>query len=308
VGAGGSAAWEGEWVSDREGFEEAVDRVLRALRPGEVVTYGEVADEAGFPRRARAVGQLLAGSDGRYPWWRVVTSTGRLVPGHEVEHARRLRDEGHHVEHNRVVPPAADTASDRFDQAYFDRWYRDEGFGDRARLDRKVDHAIGTAEYLLERPIRSVLDLGCGEGAWQPAVKRRRPDATYVGVDPSRYAIERYGKRRNLHQARFGDFRRALDPAFGRYDLIVCIDVLGYVPDREVQLGLASVAALLDGVALIEVYTTDDDIVGDVDEFRRRRPSTYERWFATAGLQRVGPHLYVSERFAPTLATFEQPL
>jgi methylated-DNA-protein-cysteine methyltransferase related protein len=75
-------------------FEAAVERVLRTLRPGDLVTYGEVAEEAGYPGRARAVGNLLAkGGDG-LPWWRVVTSTGRLVPGHEREHARRLKAEG----------------------------------------------------------------------------------------------------------------------------------------------------------------------------------------------------------------------
>ena len=26
---------------------------------------------------------------GSYPWWRVVTAAGRLVPGREAEHARR---------------------------------------------------------------------------------------------------------------------------------------------------------------------------------------------------------------------------
>jgi len=37
---------------------------------------------------------VLASSDGTLPWWRVVTATGRLVPGNEPEHARRLRAEG----------------------------------------------------------------------------------------------------------------------------------------------------------------------------------------------------------------------
>jgi methylated-DNA-protein-cysteine methyltransferase related protein len=86
-------------------FERAVARVLDALQPGEVVTYGEVASEAGRPGAARAVGAVLAGSDGRYPWWRVVTSTGRLVPGHEREHARLLRGEGVAVRNGRVVGP-----------------------------------------------------------------------------------------------------------------------------------------------------------------------------------------------------------
>lgn len=75
-------------------FSRAVVQVLERLRPGEVVTYGEVAAEAGYPGAARAVGALLAASDGELPWWRVVTSSGRLVPGHEAEQRRRLAAEG----------------------------------------------------------------------------------------------------------------------------------------------------------------------------------------------------------------------
>lgn len=85
-----------------DSFEDAVDRVLRALEPGELVTYGDVADEAGYPGAARAVGRVLATSGGEYAWWRVVTASGRLVPGHEEEHARRLRGEGIEVVGGRV--------------------------------------------------------------------------------------------------------------------------------------------------------------------------------------------------------------
>ncbi len=88
-----------------EGFEAAADRVLRALQPGDLVTYGEVAAEAGFPGAARAVGRLLATSGGAYPWWRVVNAAGRLVPGHEAEHARRLTAEGVEVTDGRVRRP-----------------------------------------------------------------------------------------------------------------------------------------------------------------------------------------------------------
>jgi len=58
-----------------------------------LATYGEVAEEAGFPGAARAVGNVLARNEG-LPWWRVVSSTGRLVPGHERVQAQRLRAEG----------------------------------------------------------------------------------------------------------------------------------------------------------------------------------------------------------------------
>ena len=86
---------------ERGAFEQRVSQVIRSLRPGDVATYGEVAAEAGYPGAARAVGGVLARSDG-LPWWRVVAANGRLVPGHEAEHARRLRAEGVPVHRGRV--------------------------------------------------------------------------------------------------------------------------------------------------------------------------------------------------------------
>ena len=81
--------------------------MLRSLR-GEVVTYGDVAVEAGYsPRASRAVGGFLSRRGDEYPWWRVVTVDGRLVPGHEVEHARRLRTEGVDTIATRAEPGAA---------------------------------------------------------------------------------------------------------------------------------------------------------------------------------------------------------
>ncbi len=83
-------------------FEVAVHAVVRSLPAGEVATYGEIAAEAGRPGAARAVGRIMATSDGALPWWRVVTADGRLVPGHEAEHRRRLVAEGVEVGEQRV--------------------------------------------------------------------------------------------------------------------------------------------------------------------------------------------------------------
>jgi methylated-DNA-protein-cysteine methyltransferase-like protein len=83
-------------------FEERVSEVLRNLAPGEVVTYGEVAAQAGRPGAARAVGNFLRRSTG-LPWWRVVNAAGRLVPGSEVEQAKLLTAEGVAVAGNKVV-------------------------------------------------------------------------------------------------------------------------------------------------------------------------------------------------------------
>ncbi len=79
--------------------------VIRFLREGEVVSYGDIAGDAGFPGRSRAVGHVLATASDELdlPWWRVVNSVGRLVPGHEVEQAALLRSEGVEVADGRVV-------------------------------------------------------------------------------------------------------------------------------------------------------------------------------------------------------------
>lgn len=86
-------------------FEVAVARVIDATEPGDVVTYGEVATEAGYPGRARAVGAFLAEHGSDHPWWRVVTASGRLVPGNESDHGRRLRAEGVEVRDGHVRRP-----------------------------------------------------------------------------------------------------------------------------------------------------------------------------------------------------------
>ena len=87
-------------------FVERAEAIIRALRPGEVVTYGEVAADAGRPGAARAVGHLLATRPADLPWWRVVAANGRLVPGNEAEHARRLRAEGVNVAGGRARLPS----------------------------------------------------------------------------------------------------------------------------------------------------------------------------------------------------------
>ena len=82
-------------------FENRVREVILQLRPGEVASYGEVAEEAGFPGAAQAVGNVLARADD-LPWWRVVNAAGRFAPGKEADQAKRLREEGLTVRGDRL--------------------------------------------------------------------------------------------------------------------------------------------------------------------------------------------------------------
>ena len=83
-------------------FEDAVVEVVNSIPSGETATYGEVAEEAGFPGAARAVGNILRTVPG-LPWWRVIAANGRLAPGLEIEHTQRLRSEGIPVKNGRVA-------------------------------------------------------------------------------------------------------------------------------------------------------------------------------------------------------------
>ncbi|MGA7097640.1 MAG: MGMT family protein [Acidimicrobiia bacterium] len=84
-------------------FEDAVIEVIMSLAPGEVVTYGEVAAQAGFPGAARAVGSVLRSTDVELPWWRVVGAGGSLKAPQPARQAALLKAEGVIVAGHRVV-------------------------------------------------------------------------------------------------------------------------------------------------------------------------------------------------------------
>ena len=197
-----------------------------------------------------------------------------------------------------------------YDQAYFDRWYRDPALRDTAigggaRLARKVALAVATAEYHLERPIRSVLDIGCGEGAWRASLLKLRPKLQYLGFDSSEYAIARHGTRRNLHLARFADFEylRPCAPV----DLLVCSDVLHYLPTRELDRGLPALGELCGGVAFLETFTRADGIDGDTEGFMARPAKFYRERFARIGLAPLGSHLWLAPGLCTGTAALELP-
>ena len=183
----------------------------------------------------------------------------------------------------------------RYDRAYFDRWYRNP----RSRvvtpavIARKAHLVVAVAEYFIGGPVRSVLDVGCGEGAWYRALRRMRPRMTYLGIDPSPYVVERYGRRRNIRLGSFGD---VAEHAKGQlFDLIVCADVMQYVPARELRRGLEQIAGHAGGLAFLEAHTTADEMVGDMRGWQRRSPGYYRRLLAEVGLVACGPHCYLGE-------------
>ena len=182
----------------------------------------------------------------------------------------------------------------QYDKAYFDRWYRGRNtrVSTHAEVRRKVSLTVTMSEYFLRRPIRTVLDIGCGEGAWHAPLRKLRPAVRYLGFDASEYAIARYGRARNLRLARFGDFAelRPCPPA----DLLVCSDVLHYLAPRELDRGLPGLAALCGGVAFLETFAREDRAEGDEHEFRGRPARFYRERFKQLGFTALGSHCWLA--------------
>lgn len=192
-----------------------------------------------------------------------------------------------------------------YDRDYFENWYRRRDLGGAAALGRKVALAVATAEYHLGRPIKSVLDVGCGEGAWRAPLLKQRPGLNYMGLDSSDYAIDRYGASRNLHWMPFGDLAAV---GFSRpVDLLVCSDVMHYLADDELLRGLKEFARLCHGVAFLEVFAEGDEIIGDLKELHRRPAAWYRKAFGKAGFTPIGSHLYLAAPLASRATALELP-
>jgi SAM-dependent methyltransferase len=138
----------------------------------------------------------------------------------------------------------------QFDREYYQRYYfnprtavasRSE-IRDRARLVAALAAHAGL-------PVRRVLDAGCGTGLMRQELRRLLPRAHYVALESSDYLCRRYGWTRG----RIEDYR-----ARAPFDLVICYDVLQYLPTAAAQRALANFARLCRGVLYFTALTRYD--------------------------------------------------
>lgn len=201
------------------------------------------------------------------------------------------------------------TASDgkQYDAGYFEKWYRDPVHRVRTPVEfaRQVDFVLHLAEWVLQRPVARVLDVGCGEGQWGVALRKRRPKLDYTGVDPSAWAVRKYGARRGLLHGGITDLDQLL-PRGERYDLVLCVGMLNYLDAATLREGLRQVARRTAGVAYLELFAKGDEYVGDTDWPAPKPAAWYRTTLSTAGFVPIGMQCHVTQAEADRISAMER--
>ena len=124
-----------------------------------------------------------------------------------------------------------------------------------------------------------------------------------MGVDPSDYVVHHFGRERNIVH---GSFETLPSLRLGDdYDLIVCADMLQYLPTPALKRGLRHLARRMVGVAFLEAYTEADDMEGDLEDWYPRSRGQYLKIFRDAGLVGCGMHCSLTPELAEKAVELE---
>ena len=120
----------------------------------------------------------------------------------------------------------------------FERTYRKNmGFGP---LEYHMRIAEDVAKNLPRGRYKSALDMGCGYGFITAKLAEKIPRVT--GVDISRTALS--AARKRCKAARFVE-RDVVGFCSGKYDLILCVGILPYIPERYAAKVAGNIGAML---------------------------------------------------------------
>jgi len=93
-------------------FDPAIWKVVSQIKLGRVMSYGEVAHAAGYPRHARMVSKAMARSPELLPWHRVVRSNRTLAFEASSDAYKKqehlLKEEGVSITEGKVIPTKSD--------------------------------------------------------------------------------------------------------------------------------------------------------------------------------------------------------
>ena len=190
-----------------------------------------------------------------------------------------------------------------FDAGFYRRYYLDPRTRVASRADAlKLGRFVCAYVDYLGFEVRRVLDAGCGLGYLRAPVRERFPRARYVGLEASAWLCRRHGWVRGS----VADYAPRMP-----FDLVLCHDVLQYLPDREAVRALANLARLCRGALYFSVLTREDwrrnaDCKRS-DGAVRLRPAAWYRSRLARHFRHLGGGLLVRRGFEPLLWDLERP-
>ena len=138
----------------------------------------------------------------------------------------------------------------QFDRDYYQRYYYDARTAVASRGEMRARaRLIAAVAAHAGLPPRRILEAGCGPGVLRAELLRLLPRAHYVALDSSDYLCRRYG----WFKARIEEYR-----AHAPFDLVICYDVLQYLPSAAAQRALANFGRLCRGVLYFTALTRHD--------------------------------------------------
>ncbi|MFM1884873.1 MAG: hypothetical protein RL026_30 [Pseudomonadota bacterium] len=142
------------------------------------------------------------------------------------------------------------TEGERFDEAYYQRYYRDPrtAVTSCAEMNARGRLIAAFCDHL-GQPVARILDAGCGIGLLRAPLRRAFPKAAYTGLEVSAYLCRRYG----WQQGGIQDYHSR-----ERFDLVICYDVVQYLKPAEARRAFANLARACRGVLYFGVLTKQD--------------------------------------------------
>lgn len=202
-----------------------------------------------------------------------------------------------------AAKPASTPAAERFDAAFFQRYYAEPATRVATREEQaRLAALIGGVAHYAGFKVRRMLDAGCGVGWLRTPLLRQFKGATYTGLEVSEYLCRKHG----WVQGSLATFTDAQG-----FDLVLCHDVLQYLPDRDAARAITALGRLSKGLLYFSVLTAKDwrenADTGKTDRDVHLRPAAWYQQRLKKHFKHLGLGVYARRGFDPLLWELEQP-